>query len=312
VSSIFVADHLLRSLAMWMHIPLLVTLAVPGSRPAIADTTKVKAELIAADLALAKASRDGPEVVLSALEPGAAVLFPGHPVLKGAAESRAPFVARYSRPSTFAWQPAHAVASTDGRFGCTMGYSTFLNASDTTKTERKGTYLTCWRKGKDGKWRIAGTQRNDSPPGVPPFAESATLPGAPHSATSSLEGNAMIAAQDADSLFAVLGEQPSGPGPAFVRYIADDGMLIGSTEFPRGKEGIAKAFEGYPAERMLTWRPLRSFGAGSGGLAFTVGHSVSGPRPGKTGQTVNQKYMSVWRQEPDGTWRYIFDLGTPR
>lgn len=292
----------------------MIASALPGPSPVKTDTATVKAQLMAADLALGRrSSSGGSEVVLRALEPGAAVLLPGQPVLRGAAESRAPFIARYSRPSTFTWQPVHAVASADGRFGCTMGYSRFLNTADTVKTERKGTYLTCWRKGKDGKWRIAGMQRNDSPPGLPAFADSALLPGAPHSATTTFGGNALIAAQDADSLFAVFGEQASGPGPAFVRYVADDGMLIGSTEFPRGKAGIAKAFEGYPAsDRVITWRPLRSFGAGSGGLAFTVGHSVSGPRPGKTGQSVTQKYMSLWRQEPDGRWLYIFDFGTPR
>ena len=298
---------------MWISIPFLITLALPAPSSAVADTTTTKEELMAADLALSRQSAtEGTAAVLRALDPGAAVLFPGQPVLRGAAGSRTAFIARYEKPSTFSWRPVHAVASTDGRFGCTFGYSRFLNSADAVKSERKGTYLTCWQKGKDGKWRIVGTQRNDNLGGEPPFSDSTWLPGAPHSATTSREGNALIEAQDADSLFAVLGEQPAGPGPAFVKYVANDGMLIGPTEFPRGKDGIAKAFEGFPAERVLAWRPLRSFGAGSGGLAFTVGHSVSGPRSGKTGRTVNQKYMSVWRQEPDGSWLYIFDLGTPR
>ena len=297
---------------MWMHIPLLITVALTGGAPA--DSTTVKAELVAADQTLAQqAARGGSEVVLKALDPNAAVLFPGQPVLRGATGSRAAFIARYEKPSTFSWRPVHAVASTDGRFGCTFGYSRFLNAADTLKAARKGTYITCWEKNKNGKWRIVGTERNDSPPGDLILADTTVLPGAPHSATTSLQGNALIDAQDADSLFAVFGEKASGPAPAFVRYVADDGLLLGPTEFPRGKAGVEKAFEGFPAaDRVITWRPLRSFGAGSGGLAFTVGHSVSGPRPGKAGQSVNQKYMSVWRQESDGRWLYIFDLGTPR
>ncbi|MEO8577469.1 MAG: nuclear transport factor 2 family protein, partial [Gemmatimonadales bacterium] len=297
----------MRRFPMWMHIPVLITLALPGTSPgtspgaspAKSDTTAVKAELMAADRALAQlAARGGAEVVLRALDPRAAVLFPGQPVLRGAAESRAPFIARYSKPSTFAWRPVHAVAGVDGRFGCTFGYSRFFNSADTLKSARKGTYITCWEKARNGKWRIVGTERNDSPPGDLVLADTTALPGAPHSATTSFQGSALIDAQDADSLFAVFGERPSGPAPAFLRYIADDGLLIGPTEFPRGKAGVEKAFEGYPsADRVITWRPLRSFGAGSGGLAFTVGHSVSGPRPGKTGRSVNQKYMSVWRQE---------------
>lgn len=299
---------------MWIFIPLAIALALPDAPSGAADTTTVKAELMAADLALSRqAASEGSEAVLRVLDPGAAVLIPGQPVLRGAAGSRKAFTGRYAKPSTFTWRPVHAVASTDGLFGCTFGYSRFLNAADTVKAERKGTYLTCWQKGKNGRWRIVGTQRNDNLGGEPPFSDSTWLPGAPHSATTSGNENALIAALDADSLFAVLGEQPAGPGPAFVKYVADDGMLIGPTEFPRGKDGIAKAFDGYPAaDRVITWRPLRSFGAGSGGLAFTVGHSVSGPRPGKSGRTINQKYMSVWRRESDGRWLYIFDLGTVR
>src|SRR5215203_4900030 len=100
---------------MWMHLPGLITLAL--SVPTPADTTMVKAELIAADRTLAQqAARGGSEFVLKALDPNAAVLLPGQPVLRGAAGSRAAFFARYDRPSTFSWRPVHAVASADGRF----------------------------------------------------------------------------------------------------------------------------------------------------------------------------------------------------
>ncbi|MEO8193283.1 MAG: hypothetical protein ABI681_05495 [Gemmatimonadales bacterium] len=291
-------------------------LAAVLSSPAAAqhaDTTATKSALLAADRALARqTAKEGPKAVLHALEPGAAVLFPGQPVLRGASGSATSFIARYSRPSTYSWRPVHAVASTDGRFGCTMGYSRFANAADTAKAEHRGVYLTCWRRGKEGRWRIAGTQLNDSPPSPPVLADSATLPRAPHSATTSLQGSALIAAQDADSLFAVFGAQPSGPGPAFMRYAAADGMLISGDAFPRGPVAIGAVFAEYSPDRVITWRPMRAFGAGSGGLAFTVGHSVSGPRPGKTGPAIPGKYFSIWRQEPDGRWLYVFDLGSPR
>jgi ketosteroid isomerase-like protein len=88
--------------------------------------------------------------------------------------------------------------------------------------------------------------------------------------------------------------------------------MLGGTRFPHGLDGIAAAFDGFPADQIITWDPMRSLGAGSGGLAYTVGHSVSGPRQGKAGKAELNKYMTIWRQNPDGRWVYIFDLGTSR
>jgi ketosteroid isomerase-like protein len=277
------------------------------------DTTATKNAILAADRALAaQTARNGATAFIDALEPNAAVLFPGQPILKGASAARAPFVARYGAPSSYSWNPVHAVASTDGNFGCTMGYSRFHYALDSVKTEHRGVYITCWTKDSNGKWRIAGTQRADTPQEVPLFVDSATLPGGPHSATISRDRKDLTASQDADSLFAMLGAEAAGPGPAFVKYAANDGMVIGGGEFPRGPENIGAMFKGYPADRVITWRPMRDVGAGSGGLTFTVGHSMSGPRPGKAGPTITNKYLTVWRQEPDGRWLYIFDLGSSR
>lgn len=277
------------------------------------DTTATKNAILAADRALAaQTARDGATAFIDALGPNATVLFPGQPILKGASAARAPFVARYGAPSSYSWNPVHAVASTDGTFGCTMGYSRFHSALDSVKAEHRGIYITCWMKDSKGKWRVAGTQRADTPQEVPFFVDSVTLPGGPHSATISRGRNDLAASQDADSLFAMLGAEAAGPGPAFMKYAANDGMVLGGGEFPRGPEKIGAAFQGYPADRVITWRPMSDVGAGSGGLAFTVGHSMSGPRAGKAGLTITNKYFTVWRQEPDGRWLYIFDLGSPR
>jgi ketosteroid isomerase-like protein len=277
------------------------------------DTAATKSSILAADRNLAAAvAAKGAEAFLEALDTDAAVLFPGQPILRGAAGSRAAFLARYGAPSSLTWNPVHAVVSTDGKLGCTMGYSRFRNARDTAKAEHRGMYLTCWTKDAGGNWRVAGTQIADSPPRTPLLADSAILPGGPHSATVSIGSGALKAAQDADSVFAALGAEAAGPGPAFAKYSASDAFLLGGDEFPRGPAAISAAFNGYPADRVITWAPMRDLGIGTGGLAFTVGHAVSGPRPGKTGPANPNKYFTVWRQEPDGRWLYIFDLGTPR
>jgi ketosteroid isomerase-like protein len=111
-----------------------------------------------------------------------------------------------------------------------------------------------------------------------------------------------------------MGGLSAGPGPAFARYAAEDAFVLGGggDEFPRGPQEIASAFEGFPATRVISWMPMWTAGYASGGLAFTVGHASSGPRAGSTGSMNYNKYLTVWRQEPDGRWLYIFDLGTGR
>lgn len=292
---------------------VLLSLLSTGVAAQQADTTVTKAAVMAADRALAdRVAKHGPQVFLAALDPGAAVLFPGQPILRGRSGAQKAFLARYASPSSFSWGPVHAVASTDGRFACTVGFSRFANAADTSHVERKGTYLTCWQRGSDGKWRIVGHQRNDSPGRSPILADSGAMSFAPHSATVSLRGNGLRASQNADAAFAKMGSAAEGPGPAFVHYAATDAVMLGGARFPHGLTGIAAAFDGFPADQIITWDPMRSFGAGSGGLAYTVGHSVSGPRPGKAGEAELNKYMTIWRQNPDGRWVYIFDLGTSR
>jgi ketosteroid isomerase-like protein len=125
-------------------------------------------------------------------------------------------------------------------------------------------------------------------------------------------GDALAEAQDADAAFARLGAESAGPGPAFARYAAPDAMLLGGPQPVRGPEQIRDVFKDFPRDRVILWEPMRAYGAGSGGLAFTVGHSSTVPRPGSSGAVTHGKYLTVWRQEPDGRWLYIFDLGSPR
>jgi ketosteroid isomerase-like protein len=135
---------------------------------------------------------------------------------------------------------------------------------------------------------------------------------APHSATVSIGKAQLRAAQDADAAFARQGALPDGPGPAFVHYAATDAVMLGGVHFSHGLTGIAAAFDGFPADQIIKWDPMRSFGAGSGGLAYTVGHSTNGARGDKAEPAQFNKYMTVWRQNPDGRWVYIFDLGSSR
>jgi ketosteroid isomerase-like protein len=49
--------------------------------------------------------------------------------------------------------------------------------------------------------------------------------------------------------------------------------------------------------------------AATGDLGYTVGIAVRRGADGRVGYT---KYLTVWRRQPDGEWRWVVDGGSPR
>ena len=284
-------------------------LVIPHAPVTGTDTALAKSELLALDRRLAREtteSRD-PVALVEHASDNAPVLVPNHPILR-ASSARSVLKARYGAPAFYAWTPAHAVVGADGLFGCTMGSSTYSAAPDSAK--RAGSYITCWqRQTHSEQWSIAGHQRNDNQAQLSAGdAQPSVLPASvgEHASTADVEG-----ALATDEAFARLGSQPDGPGPAFSAYIASDGILLLPPGYPAGPEGMRSLFMGYPKNRVLLWHPERAFGGGSGGLAFTVGYSLTRDRGHSPGTQVAGKYFSVWRNSASGRWEWILDQGTP-
>lgn len=93
---------------------------------------------------------------------------------------------------------------------------------------------------------------------------------------------------------------------AFTRLIAAEAVFLGR-EISRGRDAVATAwkryFEGPVAP--FSWRPERVQVLDSGSLGFSTGpvFDTAGKRTGT--------FNSVWRREPDGSWRIVFDTGCP-
>ena len=95
-----------------------------------------------------------------------------------------------------------------------------------------------------------------------------------------------------------------GTGPAFHDYIAPNGMLIGGEPaLTCGRESLRPDAGGPPGS--LTWTPRLAQVAASGDLGFTVG--VATVRRGE--QLSNSKYLTIWKRQADGSWRYVADGG---
>ncbi len=93
---------------------------------------------------------------------------------------------------------------------------------------------------------------------------------------------------------------------AFAGFIADEAVFFGAGVL-RGKAAVVEGWKPLYADKAapFSWRPEEVEVLDSGKLAISSG-PVLGP-DGKRSGTFN----SIWRLEPDGKWRVIFDKGCP-
>jgi ketosteroid isomerase-like protein len=95
---------------------------------------------------------------------------------------------------------------------------------------------------------------------------------------------------------------------AFVSFLAEESVFFGGAAPLRGKKAVAEAwkrfYEGPKAP--FSWEPDAAEVLDSGGLAMT-----SGPVFDPAGKRVGT-FNSIWRREPDGEWRIVFDKGCPQ
>lgn len=271
------------------------------------DTTATKASLLSADRTAATSEA----AMRRAMAPGAAVLLPGENVLRGEAAWTTRLAALATAPEGRAvWTPVHAVVSRDGGLGCTTGVLHLSAANSTQPTT--GRYAACWRREGDGTWRMLALSRAAAPPSVTSLPES--LPGAPGStgAAAPRDGRPAFEMTEADRLFGRFSADSGGPAGAFSRWIADDGMMLGARAAPvRGPEQVRQAFATFPANGHFAWAPLEALTNASedGSLGFTIGEARIAASPS---QATYSKYLTVWRREHDGRYRWVFDTGSDR
>jgi ketosteroid isomerase-like protein len=94
---------------------------------------------------------------------------------------------------------------------------------------------------------------------------------------------------------------------AFARFVADEAIFFGDTTVLRGKAAVIEGWKPYfaGATPPFSWKPDVIEVLSSGTLALS-----SGPVFEPSGQKV-ATFSSIWRREPDGAWRIIFDQGAP-
>jgi ketosteroid isomerase-like protein len=273
------------------------------------DLNAERAGLLAADAAWSSAAsgKTALEALTNAFDDDVYYLLGGFPLAHGKAAAHAtlaalPIVAN----GTVRWRAVKGDVSSDGTLGYTFGYvdRTFADGSD-----HPGEYIATWRRQANGGWKMAGLVINGRIPG--PVDEAAPegfgTPSYKHyrwfpNTTIAGERAAMMATDVAFSDAAY-----PDVGAAFAQFAAPDVAKIDIGPIVYGREAVAALFGPADPDHKLEWAPEYGIVASSGDLGFTVGFARS--IVVATGQTGWIKYMTIWKKQRTGEWRYVQDGG---
>lgn len=100
-------------------------------------------------------------------------------------------------------------------------------------------------------------------------------------------------------------------GAGFAAWFAPDGVTLGNGVAPViGKVAIEKSANWSPKDYQLTWTPTDAMMGPSADMGYTWGH-FEGRSKDANGNPVltSGRYITMWRKEPDGSWKVVLDAG---
>jgi ketosteroid isomerase-like protein len=238
------------------------------------------------------------------------IIAAGKPLIAGEKEIRA-FVAQEPERRFSNRQVLRAGVSGAGDLGYTSGAFEFSTKNqDGTEKGGHGVYLLAWKKQR-GEWKVAALVENgaQSAPNVAQYLSA--QPALEKASRADIE-RARAEIIRTDSNFSALSEA-KWPGEAFATYIAADGSLLFLLGIDlKGKAVVREAFGEKPSGATLVWKPVKAEMSASCDLGFTIGSAVS-KRTDAEGklQVGYTQYLTVWKKQPDGSWKFVLDGGNP-
>ncbi len=112
---------------------------------------------------------------------------------------------------------------------------------------------------------------------------------------------------DADRAFSKLSLE-KGMKNAFLEYIDSNGVLLRPGQYPLvGANAIDFLSQLSDSSYTLQWEPKGGAIAQSGELGYTYGLYVL--KPGGKDTTFYGTYVSIWKKQTDGSWKFVLDSG---
>jgi len=100
-----------------------------------------------------------------------------------------------------------------------------------------------------------------------------------------------------------------GGGAAFAKWFAPDAVTLSNGKAPViGQAAIAASADWSPSQYQLTWTPDGARMSAGGDMGFTWGH-YEGRSKDRDGTPIihSGRYMTVWKKQPDGSWKVELD-----
>ena len=99
-----------------------------------------------------------------------------------------------------------------------------------------------------------------------------------------------------------------GMKTAFIEYLDSNGVLLRPGHLPiAGADAVDFLIQQNDTDYSMTWEPKNGVIAKSGELGYTYG--IYALRPSLKDTVIYGTYVSIWKKEKGGTWKYVLDSG---
>jgi ketosteroid isomerase-like protein len=121
------------------------------------------------------------------------------------------------------------------------------------------------------------------------------------------DGNDLKSLVETERSFSRMSEE-KGTRDAFAAFIADDGILFRPAAVFGKKWMQEHPLPASPTRSILSWQPIFADVSRAGDLGYTTG-------PWQLLKDLNGKptafgnFMTVWKRQPNGSWKFVLDLG---
>lgn len=118
---------------------------------------------------------------------------------------------------------------------------------------------------------------------------------------------AKLEMMNADRAFSKMSEE-KGMKAAFIEYLDSNGVLLRPNRLPiAGADAVDFLIQQNDSDYTLTWEPRNGAIAKSGELGYTYG--IFALRPSVKDTVIYGTYVSIWKKEKNGEWKYVLDSG---
>lgn len=119
--------------------------------------------------------------------------------------------------------------------------------------------------------------------------------------------NEKIALMKTDQAFSDM-SMSKGMKAAFIEYIDSNGVLLRSGHLPIiGASAIDFLIQQNDTSYSMSWQPQNAFVSRSADMGYTYG--IYAVYPTMMDTILYGTYVSIWRKQADGKWKFVLDSG---